>query len=291
MNTFVRVVEAGSLSAAARGLGISVPAVSRQMHALERSLGGPLTLRTTRKLTVTEAGRRYYEHCIRVLSEIDAAREVVRAQKSVEGVLSVTAPVTLGLARVVPQLDSLLATHPRLRIDLRLEDQPIDLVSDGVDVAIRSGGPVPDSDAIVARPLFSFHRILVASPSYLARRRAPRSIRALDTHDALVHLGAHAAVAGVWELVSGKDTERIGVRGALRTNNVFALRDAAVAGLGIALLAEWLVDEQLRCGALVRVLPRWRSQVVRVHVLSRTDARGSVRVRAFVEHLMRTAPT
>lgn len=288
MTTFVRVVEAGSLSAAARDLRISVPVVSRQMRALEDHLGGPLTLRTTRHLAVTAAGRRYYEHCVHVLAEVEAADAVVRGERRIEGLLTVTAPVTLGHARVVPHVGALIEAHPGLRIDLRLEDRLVDLVAEGVDVAVRAGNALPDTSSLVARPLFSFARVVVASPAYLERRGEPASVEAVATHDAIVHLGASGG-PGAWELVRGKQRATVHPRGVLRTNNVYAIRDAAIAGLGLALLPDWLVAEDVRSGALRRVLDAHQSAPVDVLAVFRAETRGMPRIRVFVDHLARAA--
>nr|WP_276602834.1 LysR family transcriptional regulator [Nannocystis pusilla] len=189
MATFVRIVEGGSLSAAARRLRLSTPAISRQLRALEEELGATLVLRTTRRLTVTEVGRAYYERCVQILREVEEAQTAARRSDAVEGRLVVAASVTFGGLRVAPTLPALFAAHPRLRVDLRLEDRLTDLVGDGVDVAIRATTLLPQaSDALIAVPLSTVPRVAVAAPSYLRRRGEPKEPAALARHDALVQV-------------------------------------------------------------------------------------------------------
>lgn len=285
MATFVRVVEVGSLSAAARQLRVSVAAVSRQLTDLEARVGAVLLLRSTRRLGVTDAGRRYYARCVAILREVDDAQADARGDgATARGQLTVSAPVTFGLARVWPHLPALLASHPALQIDLRLEDRMIDLVSDAVDVAIRVGAAPPDTTTLVAQPLATYARAVVAAPAYLARRGAPRDPEALARHDALVHLPAGGAPA-VWRFVrDGRETAAV-PRGALRTNALAALREGALAGLGLALLPAWLVGEDLARGALRAVLTEWTVAPVTAIALYRAELRGAARVRALLEHL------
>lgn len=286
MTTFVKVVDAGKLSTAARALRMSLPAVSRQISALEEEVGGPLILRTTRTLTVTDGGRRYYEHCLRVLREVEAAQSSVRAGKTIAGLLTVTAAVTFGLSRVGPHLPSLLGAHPGLRVDLRLEDRLVDLVAEGVDIAIRGGAPLPDSPSLIARPLTSYPRVLVASPGYLRRRSEPRTHGDLAQHDAIIHLGA-SGIADRWRFTKDGSEFVVEVRGALRTNAVYVLREGALAGLGIALLPDWLVANDVAAGRLKLLLRSYSAQPTTVSAVHRTELRGEPRVKAFIDHLIR----
>jgi DNA-binding transcriptional LysR family regulator len=284
METFVRVVESGSLSAAARGLRLSLPAVSRQLTALEEQLGAPLVLRTTRRLSVTPAGRQYYERCLRILREVEDAQASVREQRAVSGLLTVTAPVTVGLLLLGPHLPSLLAAHPGLRMDLRLEDRLIDLVEDGVDVALRAGVPPPDSTSFIAWPLKTFRRLVVASPRYLKKRGEPKAPEALAQHEVLIHQPG-TGTGATWRLQRAGGEVSVSVAGALRISAPLGLRDAAVAGLGITSLPDWLVAEDLAAGRLKALLPGWETPPQSVFALHRAELRGAPRVRAFVEHL------
>jgi DNA-binding transcriptional LysR family regulator len=198
MQMFVRVVESGRLSAAARDLGLSVPAVSRQLRALEQELETTLIVRSTRHLRVTDAGHIWHSHCTRILRDVAEARRSV-APRGVQGSLVVSASVTFGMHFVLPRLAALQRKHAALELDLRLEDRPVDLVADHVDVVLRAGFPLQESAALIARPLADFRRIAVAAPSYLRARGVPVDPASLPSHDAIVQLTAAGAIAH-WRL-------------------------------------------------------------------------------------------
>jgi DNA-binding transcriptional LysR family regulator len=189
MQTYVRIVDAGSLSSAARGRRLSLAAVSRQLDALERDLGATLIVRSTRRLQVTLAGRRWYEHCQRLLRQLDAARGDVAEDAELRGTLAISAPITLGTSYVVPRLTALAKAHPKLEIDLRLQDHVVDLLGEGVDLAVRGGLAPPDSASVIAHRLTTFRRVAAASASYLRRAGTPRHPRELERHDGLVQRG------------------------------------------------------------------------------------------------------
>ncbi len=281
MALFVSIVDGKSLSAAARAQRLSLPAVSRRLGALEEELGASLVVRSTRRLHVTDAGRRWYEHCVRVLRDVDDARASVRSTNVVQGRLVVSASLTFGMVEVLPRLPELAKRHPRLEIDLRLEDQIVDLVGDGVDVAIRAGAPPPDSTSYVAHPLASIDRVLVAAPAWLRKNRAPRDPEALARLTCLVQ----ATLAGAtipWRLHRNGEERTIDVRGQLRANAPLALRDLALAGAGVAYLPDFLVAPDLQARRLRRVLPEWSSPSLRAFALHRTELRNAPRIRAFL---------
>jgi DNA-binding transcriptional LysR family regulator len=282
MATYVRVVEAGSFSAAGKQLRISSGAVSRQIAALEGDLRKTLLRRSTRRMEITAEGRRYYESCLRVLREVEEAQATGRGAGQ-DGPLQVTAPVTFGLERVVPHLSGLMTKHSGLRVDLRLEDRVLDLALEGVDVAIRVGNPPGPTADVVAHPLASFRRLLVASPAYLKGRGEPKTPEALAKHDALTY--AVPGLADMWTLLDEAREASVRLNVVFRSNAPHAVRELATAGVGIGLLPEWLVTEQTRSRALRVVLPAWRSAPVSVYALHRTEHRGTRAVRALVEHL------
>lgn len=286
METFVRVVEMGSLSGAARRTGQSLAAVSRQLAALEAELGGALVVRTTRKLSITEAGRAFHERSLRVLAEVDAARHVVRGDRAMRGRLVVSAPVSLGIQRAELFL-ALTTAHPSLTIDLRLEDRIVDLVAEGIDVAIRVGVAPPDTGTYVAHTLGPVRRVLVASPRWLARHGRPRHPSTLASHPALLHLPA-GGDGDTWALRSeGGEDARIPMRGTLRSNALVVLRDLAIAGHGVAMVADFLATEALASGALERVLPTWEGPRATAYAVHPAVLRGSAKMRALVEHVRR----
>jgi DNA-binding transcriptional LysR family regulator len=284
MRTFVRIAETGSLSRAARSLRLSLAAVSRQLSALERELGVPLVLRTTRRLALTEAGRAYHAEVTRVLGAVERARETVRGSRRVEGRVVVSAGVSIGLPLVVPLLHRVLEAHPGLVIDLRLEDRNQDLVQDAVDLAIRVGESLLDSTSIIAQRIGTFRRIVVASPGYLRERGTPRSAGELLRHAALIQPQLEPA-SGIWRLARGSELEEVRVVERLACNAPLVLRDLCLAGLGVALLPDWLVREDLSAGRLRHVLPALASPEVPVSALYRVERRGWPRLRPVLDAL------
>lgn len=285
MQTYVRVVEAGSFSAAAKQLRISSAAVSRQIATLEAELDADLIARSTRRMNVTAAGRRYYERCVSILREVDEAHAAAGADIAA-GLVKVSIPITFGMDRIVPHMPALVAKYPALRIDLRLEDRQIDLVLDGIDVAVRVGAAPPLTTELVAHRLGEFRRIAVAAPSYLRKRGTVRHPDDLATHDALSHTydGSGMFVT----LVDGEREANVRLTVRCSSNAGHVLRDLAIGGAGIALLPAWYVADALDRGELRRVLAAWQSPPIPVHALHRTSQRGESRVRAFVEHLRAT---
>jgi DNA-binding transcriptional LysR family regulator len=282
----VRVVETGSLSKAARSLGLSLAAVSRQITSLEGELGAPLLLRTTRSLRLTAEGRRFHEHAVRLVREAALARATVQ-HETPTGVLVVSASVSLGLLRIVPQLPRFLATHPGVELDLRLEDRAADLVAEGVDVAVRGGIVLPDTTQIVAHPLAKFARLAVASPAYLRHRGVPRTVSSLAGHATILEVGA----APIWRFVEdGKDCE-VAVTPSLRVGTLVARLEAVRADLGVALLPEFVVRADVAAGRVRVVLPRASLAPVSVYALHRTELRGTSRIDVFVRHLKETIAT
>lgn len=288
METFVRVVERGSLSRAAHAQQLSLSAVSRQLAALERDLGVPLIVRTTRSLRLTEAGQQWYAHCVRILGELDTARKAIMSNR-VRGRLTVSTSPTMGMHLLVPALPQILARHPELSIDLRMEDRAVDLITDDVDLVVRSGLAIHESASLIARPLLSYARVTVATPGYLRARGTPRTPEALMAHEAVVQLGAHGPLH-TWHYERDGDAVSMQVRGRLRLATPAAVFEAARAGIGIAWLPVWLVEEDVASGRLRRVLPKWTSPEAKTWVVYRVEARGSVLIRAFVEALIEAAP-
>jgi DNA-binding transcriptional LysR family regulator len=282
MQSFVRIVEAGSLSGAARAQKLSLPAISRQLSALERELGGKLLLRTTRRLQVTDAGRAFYEQARGVLAGVERARAVVSDARGVRGTLTVSAAITLGMSEIVPHLPKLTARHPQLSIELRLEDRVADLVGEGVDVAIRGGVPLPNSADLVAQRLRSFHRVAVAAPAYVERRGRPKTPAQLARHDCLRQL-SRAGQPSRWTFLRDAEEQVVEVRGALSASAPLALRELALAGAGVAFLGAPLVARDLRARRLFRLLDGWQSAEVSIWALYRTELRGSAKLRAFLD--------
>lgn len=284
--TFVRIVEAGSYSAAGRSLGLSVPAVSRQVAALEADLGATLLVRTTRSLRLTDEGRRFHEHAVRLVREADAARASVRPAGALAGRLAVSASVTLGVELLLPKLPRFVAAHPAVELELRLEDRSADLVSEGIDVAVRAGLALPDTTSLVAQPLATFARHVVCAPSYRKRRGAPKNVAALAGHDVVLGIDAPPTL----RFVEDGEPCAVTVASKLRVGTLVGIRAAAVAGLGLAVLPGFVVAGDIASGALEVVLRDAALAPVMAHALYRVEMRGAPRVDAFVAHLRKTMP-
>jgi len=288
IETFVRIVDAGSLSQAARQRAMSVPTVSRQLAELEADLGAALIVRTTRRLHLTPAGEALHTRALALLRAVEDTRAVSRVA-ALEGPLVVSAPITLGQERIVPAMPSSLAAHPGVFVDLRLEDRFVDIVGEGIDVAIRGAATPPDGGGYIARRIARWRRIVVAAPALIARLGAPRTPDALQRLPALLHRTS-TGVRRQWRLerAQGKATGHatvVAVSGPLATNSLLSLRDAATAGLGVALLPEWLVAPAVATGALVHLLPGWTGELAHVSAFYRREQRGTDRIKAFIAHL------
>jgi DNA-binding transcriptional LysR family regulator len=281
---FVRILDAKSLSGAARASRLSLPAVSRSLRALEQELDTTLVVRSTRRLHVTEAGTELHRRALRLLRDVEDARSAVRGGTEVRGTLVVSASIAYGTSILTPRLPKLLAAHPRLELEVRLDDGLASLVGDGVDVAIRAGFPPPDSTAFVARPLASMTRLVVASPAWLAKHRAPRTPRELARHAGLVQVTTRGTTVA-WELSSGAQTETVETACRLRSHAPSVLRDLCVEGVGLAYLPDALVSDQLASGALVRVLEPWQGPPIQTWAVYRAELRGMPRLEAFLDVL------
>lgn len=248
---FVKTVEQGSMAAAARRLDCSRAQVSKLLAELESGLGARLFERTTRRLSLTPAGEAFYPHALRVLADLQAAEQAVQELRTEpRGILRVTAPVTLGRLYIAPLLPQLAARHPELRCELVLNDRVVDLFEQGFDLALRLTD-TPPAD-LVARPLAATRRLICASPDYLARRGVPATAADLADHDCFAY--ARARSDSRWHLRGPQGSVEIAVRGPFQINHVEAIRDAVLAGYGIAILPTYLVASELRNGRLRPVL-------------------------------------
>lgn len=246
MRTFVAVADAGSFTAAARSLGTRQPTVSRRIAELEASLGADLLVRSTRSVALTDVGARYLERAREALDAAAAAREVA-AGGELEGVLRVTAPVALTEAWLASRLPTFLAEHPALDVLLELSERHFDLVADGIDVAVRVGGP--DTAVLAGRRLRPVERWFVASPAWVAAQGQPRTPTDLEPHTGLVFAPAGTRPRG-WT-VGGR---AVTPARAITSTNGQPLRRLALDGVGVALLPDWLVGNDVERGQLVRLL-------------------------------------
>jgi DNA-binding transcriptional LysR family regulator len=285
--TFVQVAEAGSLSRAARSLRVSLSAISRQIAALEAELGARLLVRTTRSLRLTDEGQLFLQHATRLLSEEAEARASVRPELAVAGRLVVSASVTLGVVRMVPKLPALLARHPGLRLELRLEDRAVDIAAEGIDIAVRGGRAPPDTASLVAREVANYRCFVVASETYLRAHGAPKTLDQLASHAAIVGTSAPST----WSFLRKEKAIAVPISPVLRVGTVLGIRAAAVAGLGLAVLPHFVIADDLEAGGLRAVLPRASLSTMPVNAVYRGELRRSAKVEAFVAYLRATLPT
>jgi DNA-binding transcriptional LysR family regulator len=277
---FARIVEAGSLSAAGRALGLSPAMVSKRLARLEARLGVRLVHRTTRRLTTTDVGQAFYEEVTAILAAARAAEARVAGRVgSPSGRLRVSVPTSFGRRHIAPRLKPFLEAHPRIDMELELTDSFIDLVGDRFDLAVRIAPAVDGS--LTAHPLAPNRRFLCASPAYLDEHGTPKTPEELAAHHMLA-----ASSQLPWRLESGGETTAIGGTSRVRTNSSDVVRELSLAGLGIALRSTWDVAEELRTGTLIRILPSWQGAsdvgIFAVHPRSTLVAPN---VQAFVDYL------
>ena len=256
LRTFVGVVAARSLSAAARDMNLALSVVSKRLAALERRTGIRLIARSTRRFAPTEEGLDLYERAQRILAEVDQAEAAVASgQVEPQGLLRVSAPVAFGRVHVSPVCGNLVRAHPLLSIDLVLTDRMVDLIEEGIDVVVRIGPP-KDSQ-LVMRKLIDDYRIVVGAPEYLQQRGTPATPAELEAHDCVHYRGVGAR----WRLVSlAGEAVEVPAESRLRSNSGDVALDWALAGRGLTMNSWVDVKVHLRSGRLVHVLPEWRSQ-------------------------------
>jgi DNA-binding transcriptional LysR family regulator len=283
MAVFIRVAECGSLSRAARELKLSQPSISRILANLEARLGTTLLLRTTRSTSLTEAGSLYLERAKHLLAEMEEAEQATRGVDSLHGVIRLAMPVLYGVRVVIPALATFLARHPDLRVEMIMSDARQNLVTDGVDVAVRLGvGPLEDS-TFGARRLALVERLVVAAPSYLAAHGAPTNLAELTRHRCIVQHGLFGRES--WRFTRDQTITSVDVPAKLWINSAPGILAAAVAGLGIALATRVMVQQELRTGELTQLLDGYRLDPAEVYAVFPAGPRPSAKVRAIVDHL------
>lgn len=279
-----KIASTGSLSAAARALGLSQTMVTKHLAALEGRLGTKLFHRTTRRLAITDDGRRYLELAERVLGDFEAAEAAVSADRiAPRGLLRLNVPLVFGIRQIAPRLAEFARLHPGVTVELGLNDRLVDLAEEGWDLAIRIGS-LRDS-SLVARRLAPCRMVICAAPSYLAAHGTPRTTAELAQHNCLGYTLAQAG-AGRWRLGGGQASVDIAVSGNLRANNGEALLAAALAGQGLIYQPTFIVADALRDGALLPVtLELPTSDLLAVHAVYLPDRSPSAKVRAFIDFI------
>jgi len=286
MLTFVRVIEAGGITGAAERLNIAKSAVSRRLSALESRLGVHLVARTTRRLTPTETGRAFYDRAVRILADLDEAEQAVSsAEAELRGTLRIAAPLTFSVRHLSPVLSAFMLAHPDISVDLDLNDRPVNLVEDGFDLAIRIGRLTDSS--LIARRLATVHRVVVSSPAYWDRHGRPTRPADLAGHATMSY--ANAPDTETWGFVRD-DGGSLSLGGAtaescFRANNGEMLAEMAAAGLGVAVLPTFIVNDAILSGRLEMVLPNVALPQLDAWVVYPPTRHLSRRVRAFIDFI------
>jgi DNA-binding transcriptional LysR family regulator len=278
LETFVEVADAGGVSAAARRLGVSKSIVSRRLVRLEAELGVQLLARTTRGAALTEAGVTFREHAARVCAEIDLARETILPAGDLRGRLRIAAPLSFGPTHLAPVLAQLARRHRRLHVHTSYSDRFVDIVGEGFDCAIRVGY-LSDSN-LIARRIGPIHGKLVASPAYVREHGAPETPDQLLAHQCLVQ-GTET-----WRFVDGDKTIAVRPQGRFKADNGAALAAAAVAGLGIATLPDFLTEKELASGALVALMTSYPPAEAGIFIVRPPGHHPARKVRVLTELLI-----
>ena len=293
MQIFVRVVETGSFSAVAREQNSTQSSISKQVAALEQHLGARLLTRSTRLLALTDDGERYFEEARRLVAEVGEAEGLVRrGEQQLEGWLRVAASVGYGMRVLMPHVHSFMRAHPAVKIDLKLNDGFIDLIEQGIDVAVRVGNLADSS--LVARRVGAVRRVVVASRSYVKSlkggRALPRIPDDLRDHPCIIY--TELSTRNLWDF-NTPDGSSVGVRvsGPLQTNSAEVVRASALSGFGIAYSPVWLFDDLLKSGEVQLLLPDWPTRPLPVHLISPPQRRHAAKVRAFGEHVAQALGT
>ncbi len=284
---FVTVVEAQGFSAAAKRLDSTPAAVSRRVKALEERLGARLLQRTTRKIGLTEAGQRYFNEVSRLLRELgDVEQSLAEAEGQPQGELRVAAPVSFGQRRLATLVSGFASAYPRLRLSLILEDHETDIVAAGIDVAVRIS--YPSDSSLVGRAIDTVPRYVCASPDYLARRGTPERPKDLLQHDCLHYNVIPEREEWVFGGPEGEQT--LMIKGGFCSNNGDVLAEAAMQGLGVTLLPDFIVEDALNDGRLVRLLHDYDRAPLTLSVVYPSRQQVPARTRLFVDYLVQKLP-
>lgn len=276
MTTFVRVMETGSFSGAARQLNVGQPAVSKTIAQLEDRLQVRLLLRSTHGLTPTEAGQRFYERARLAIQEAEEAELEARgAGSGLSGRLRISAATTFARLHIVPRLPAFLAQHPELSVEVILDDRQIDLIAEGVDVSLRMGS-LPDSSA-VARKLASGRRSVLATPGYLARAGEPLAPADLIAHEAIIH----SFTATTWNFRRATTEVSVSVKGRVSVTAAEGIRAAVLADMGLTIASDWMFAPEIETGEVKRLLEAWELPPIELWAVFPTGRLASAKARQF----------
>ncbi|MFZ5457010.1 MAG: LysR family transcriptional regulator [Pseudomonadota bacterium] len=284
MQIFVSTVDAQSFTAAADRLGLSKQLISRRIMALEERLGARLLVRTTRRLSITDTGRGFYERAVKILQDVDEAEQLVANQNAApRGTLRLSAPMSFGTLHLGPAIARFMATWPEVTMELDLSDRFVDVVGEGYDMAVRIGQL--DDSSLIARAIAPTQLVACASPAYLEQHGRPQTPAELKDHQCLLY-GHSRSVE--WPFLDKGRPFALPVSGRLRANNGELACDAAIAGLGVVLLPTFIVGEALRAGSLVSVLDEYAPAPLTIYAVYPQHRQQSRTVKVFTEFLRNT---
>ena len=285
LRAFVKVVETSSFSEAGRRLRLSRSAVSKYVAELEEDLGVQLLSRTTRRVTPTENGQAYFERAMTILADLDAADHAVsQSQATPRGLLRVNAPMSFGTMQLGPALAGFMQQYPELQIQLALSDEQVDPVQDGLDVTLRIADL--ESSSLIARKIMPISRVVCAAPAYLKQHGTPKHPNELRDHDCLTY--GYLSTGNQWKL-TGKDGDHwVNPRWTLCANNAEVLRDAAVAGRGVALVPVFIAAAALKAGKLRTFLDDYSAPPLSLYAIYPPTRHLAVKVRLFIDYLVET---
>jgi DNA-binding transcriptional LysR family regulator len=279
---FVRAAESGSFSRAARELGLSQPSVSRIVSDLEARLGVTLLLRTTRRITVTDAGTLFLDRAREILGQIEDAEDAARGIDSLRGTIRLVIPVVYGSREIIPRLAKFLTLHPLLQVEMSVADHRQDLVAEGADIAIRLGDL--DDSVFGARKLATLQRMLVASPGYLKAHGTPKTPADLASHDCIFGPGNFGRDS--WPFSRNGTEMSVDVRGRVHTDSGAGVFASVMAGMGIAMMSTVMAGPEVKAGMLVPLLRGYKLAPVEVHAIFPGGPRPSTKVRTLVDFLV-----
>jgi len=284
LTSFARVVESGSFARAAERLGVSVSSVSRQVALLEAHLDTRLLNRTTRRLSLTESGRAFFQRCTQLLADLEEAEESASAGNiRPRGTLRMTSSITFGARHLAPAIAEFATRHPAMRFDVELSDRAVDLVEEGIDLAVRIGAI--GSQNVVGRKVGETRLVCCAAPAYLDRHGEPQHPEDLARHACLTY--EYAPQRSTWAFRDREGRERsVRVAGPIHANSGRFLEALAVAGAGIAYEPDFIVGPDVRAGRLLRILPAFVPPAANIHVAFPSRRNLSAKVRAFTDFLL-----
>ncbi|HCW3745721.1 TPA: LysR family transcriptional regulator [Acinetobacter baumannii] len=282
METFVRVIEAGSFKQAADTLNVLPSTVTRNIKELESHLGTRLLNRTTRAVSATDTGLRFYDSCKAILRELhEAEAQAAQQAEALHGTIKIGTTSSLARHCLIAALPVFTRCHPRIALELHLSDTTVDIVRQGLDCVIRTG--TLRSSQLVARRIGGFHWIICGAPDYLAQRGTPSNLHALQQHVAVGYLGGHAGRLTHWKFQDGTQTTTIAMQESVRVDDTDAYVEAGIAGLGLIRVASYMVQDHLAAGRLIRVLEAAHAEPEPISILYPNSRHLSPLVRAFVD--------